>query len=89
MLQPVFLQASLLSAVCDLPGLAKVAGFLGHSARLGCSMCLKSFPTANFGEKPDFSGFRRDEWPKRDAAIHRELAKKTQRAAESFTADGV
>ena len=41
---------------------------------LGCPMCLKFFPAANFGEKPDFSGFHRDEWPKRDAAIHIEWA---------------
>lgn len=75
-LQPLTLCAALLSVVCDLPGLAKVAGFLSHSARLGCSMCLKSFPTAQFGEKPDYSGFHRDEWPIRDVATHRELANK-------------
>lgn len=71
---PLNIHAALLSVVCDLPGLAKVAGFLGHSARLGCSMCLKEFPTAEFGEKPDHSGFCRDEWPMRNAVTHRELA---------------
>ena len=78
MVQPLSLHAALLSVVCDLPGLAKVAGFLGHSARLACSMCLKSFLTAQFGEKPDFSGFCRDEWPMRNAVTHRELAKNTR-----------
>lgn len=72
--QPVTLRAALLSVVCDIPGLAKVAGYLGHSARLGCTKCLKPFPTAHFGEKPDFSGFNRDQWPKRDTPTHRHLA---------------
>lgn len=72
--QPLSVRAALLSVVCDIPGLAKVAGYLGHSARLGCAKCLKPFPTAHFGEKPDFSGFNRDQWPKRDTPTHRRLA---------------
>ena len=48
-------RASLLPVVCNIPGLARVAGYLGHSARLGCTKCLKPFPTAHFGEKPGVS----------------------------------
>ena len=73
-MQPVAVRAALLSVVCDIPGLAKVAGFLGHGARLGCSKCLKTFPTERFGEKPDFSGYDRDQWPERDIATHRQRA---------------
>lgn len=36
---------------CDLPAGRKIGGFLGHGALKGCSRCLKSFPTENFGEK--------------------------------------
>lgn len=74
LMQPVTVRTALLSVVCDIPGLAKVAGFLGHGARLGCSKCMKQFPTAHFGEKPDFSGYDRDHWPERDIATHRQLA---------------
>lgn len=74
LMQPVTVRAALLSVVCDIPGLAKVAGFLGHGARLSCSKCMKPFPTAHFGEKPNYSGYDRDQWPKRDIATHRQLA---------------
>ena len=43
----------------DILATRKLCGFLGHTARLGCNKCLKSFPTARFGEKPDFSGFEK------------------------------
>ena len=46
--------------------------FLGHWAQKGCSRCLKSFDTLNFGKKPDYSGFVRELWPKRDNKNHRE-----------------
>ena len=67
-------RASLLPVVCNIPGLARVAGYLGHSARLGCTKCLKPFLTAHFGEKPGISGFNKDQWPKRDTPTHRRLA---------------
>ena len=34
---------ALLCLACDLPAGRKVGGFLGHSAHLGCSRCLKHF----------------------------------------------
>jgi hypothetical protein len=43
----------------DLPASKKVCGFCSHSAQHGCNKCLKLFPTSNFGESPDFSGFDR------------------------------
>ena len=40
----------------------KVAGFMSHSATKGCYRCMKSFPCEVFGDKPDYSGFNREEW---------------------------
>lgn len=45
-------------------------------ARLGCSKCLKQFPTETFGQKPDFSGFNRSEWTPRNVETHRRFAYK-------------
>lgn len=56
------IQAVLLCISCDSPAMRKVAGFLSHSATKGCFRCLKSFPCGSFGEKPDYSGFIREEW---------------------------
>lgn len=56
-------QAALLCVSCDSSAMRKVAGFVGHSGTKGCSKCLKSFPTAAFGEKPDYSsGFDCENW---------------------------
>lgn len=50
---------------CDIPASRKAAGFVGHSARLGCSKCKKEFQTVGgFGGKVDYSGFTREDWPK-------------------------
>ena len=51
---------------CDLPATRKVCGFQNFNARLGCSKCLKEFPTVNFGEKPNYGGFKCEKWPLRD-----------------------
>ena len=58
-------RAALICVSCDSPAVRKVAGFLSHSATKGCYKCLKTFPTNAFGDKPDFSGFNREEWPLR------------------------
>ena len=47
----------------------KVSGFVGHSAYCACSR-LKPFPTAVFGEKPDYSGFCRGTWLPRTTESH-------------------
>ena len=53
-----------------------MGGFVGHNALKGCSKCLLSFPTKNFGEKPDHSNFNRSEWENRRNDEHREIALK-------------
>ena len=42
-----------------------MCGFVSHNALLGCSKCLKPFPTTSFGKKPDYSGFDKINWTKR------------------------
>ena len=38
------IRCALLCLACDTPACRKAAGFLSHSATLGCSKCLKKFP---------------------------------------------
>lgn len=66
------IRAALLCAASDIPATRKLCGFVGHGALKGCSRCLKSFPTTEFGTKPDYSGFQRNTWPKRDLNDHRQ-----------------
>ena len=63
--------AALLCTAADIPATRKVCGFVGHGALKACSRCLKSFPTTEFGTKPDYSDFQRNTWPKRDLNDHR------------------
>ena len=65
-------QCALLCLACDLPVGRKAGGFLGHSAHLGCSRCLKRF-VGRVGEM-DYSGFERESWPPRTGKRHREDA---------------
>ena len=58
----------------DLPATRKICGFLSHSASLGCSKCLKKFPSSSFGEKLDYSGFNVDSWDIRRNENHKENA---------------
>ena len=64
------IRAALLCNSSDIPATRKVGGFVGHAALKGCSRCLKSFPTQNFGEKADYSGFDRSVWPPRTKEDH-------------------
>ena len=64
-------KAMLICAACDIPASRKLGGFLGHAAEKGCSRCLKSFPTERFGDKRDYSGFDRSQWPERLVDDHR------------------
>ena len=59
----ILIRCALLCVACDLPAGRKVCGFLGHSATLGCSRCLKAFPGA-VGCK-NYSGFNRSLWQPR------------------------
>ena len=36
---------ALLCCACDIPAARKLCGFKSHSARMGCSKCMKEFPT--------------------------------------------
>ena len=65
----VLVRCVLLCVACDIPALRKVCGFLGHSATLGCSKCLKAFP-GQVGQK-DYSGFNRSQWKARNLEEHR------------------
>ena len=72
----VMVRAALICTACDIPASRKVSGFVGHGAYRGCSRCLKPFPTAAFGEKPDYTGIARDSWPPRSKEAHHEHAMK-------------
>ena len=37
---------------------------------MGCSKCLKIFPTEKFGDKPNYSGFKKTEQEPRSHALH-------------------
>ena len=45
--------AAVLCVACDVPAARKVCGFLGHTAKKGCSKCVKEFIIGSFGEKVD------------------------------------
>lgn len=80
----VLVRAALLCVACDVPAARKVCGFCGHRALRGCSKCKKLFPTEKFGDLPDYSGFKREQWELRSLSEHREYAKKYQ-AANTIT----
>ena len=60
-----------LCCICsDIPATRKLCGFYGFKARHGCSKCLKEFPTSNFSDGTDYSGFQREVWQPRDMDLH-------------------
>ena len=61
--------------ICDIPGCRKVLALPGHSARLGCSKCLREFEVNGFTDKPDYSGYDRSHWPPRCRDDHYAVAK--------------
>ena len=62
----VKIQAAVLCFASDIPGARKLCGFLGHSARRGCSQCYEEFP-GGFGEQRNYGGFQDREQHRRDA----------------------
>ena len=72
----VLVRAALICVACDIPAARKVCGFVGHSAHLGCSKCMKFFPYDKTIDKLDYSGFDHETWRLRNNATHRENAKK-------------
>ena len=65
----IIVRCALLCVACDLPAGRKLCGFLSHSAKLGCSKCLKQFP--GVAGSVNYSGFDRACWPLRTDAVHR------------------
>ena len=65
----------LTSISADIPATRKLCGFMSHSARRGCSKCLKEFECLEFGSKPDYSGFDRSAWSPRCHDFHMHILK--------------
>lgn len=76
----ICIRAALICISCDSPAMRKVGGFVSHNARKGCYKCTKLFPTASFGEKPDYSGFDRNNWISRNHSDFVEVAMKHKHA---------
>lgn len=70
-------RGAVLCVACDIPAGRKTCGFLGHTAKLGCTRCLKVFP-GPVGSK-DYSGSDCSQWPKRSNRQHREDVNTIQR----------
>lgn len=70
----ILVRAALLCAGCDIPAARKVGGFVSHNGFRGCSKCLLAFPTAEFGEKADYSNTDLKEWTPRDKLQHKRSA---------------
>ena len=67
------ISARLICTSSDIPATRNLGGFLGHSAILGCSRCLKTFNTMtiNGSKKRNYSGFEREVWVPRTNQQHR------------------
>lgn len=59
-------RCALLCLACDIPACRKVAGFLSHNAKLGCTRCYKEF-----GGEEYYGGFDRSKWAPRNNEQHR------------------
>ena len=66
--------AALLCNSSDILATRKVGGFVGHAALKDCSRCLIFFLCNSFGEKADYSGFSRSQWPRRNIDEHKQKA---------------
>lgn len=67
---PVIVRIVLGPVICDILASRKTCGFLGHSARLGCSKCFKPFPVEAFHDLPDYLGYDIENWPLRNINDH-------------------
>lgn len=77
------LKCFLLCVACDLPAVRKTCGFLSHSATLGCSKCLCSFPgTAG---TMNYSGFNCFSWNKRTNDQHRKNVEQIKKCTSKST----
>jgi len=71
-LKSLLIRAALIYCACDIPATRKLCGFVSHSASLGCSKCLKKFPSITVAgkKKRDYSGYDKETWPVRDLKVH-------------------
>ena len=74
----------LTSISADIPATRKLCGFMSHSARRGCSKCLKEFECLEFGSKPDYSGFDRSAWSPRCHDSHMHILKQIMQSKSSL-----
>lgn len=71
----VLVRAAITCCASDIPATRKLCGFVGHSAKLGCSKCSKKFITLSSSEnKRDYSGYNRELWSERNLSEHRQQA---------------
>ena len=63
-------RCAVICASCDIPAGRKLCGFLGHTARYGCTKCKKGF-SGSVG-KMDYSGYDRRNWKYRTDESHRQ-----------------
>ncbi|XP_065892408.1 uncharacterized protein [Dysidea avara] len=68
----LYIRAAVICCACDIPATRKLCGFAAHSARLGCSKCLKEFPSEEIGgtKRTDYSGFDKETWTPRSLDVH-------------------
>ena len=69
----------LTSVSADIPATRKLCGFFSHSAKRGCSKCLKVFEYENFGSKADYSGCDRSLCAPRNTADHVDILNQISR----------
>ena len=77
------IRAALILVTCDIPAARKTCGHLGHSAKLGCSKCLKRFPGTP--GNMDYSGTDVNYWPRKSVQGHRAAVKRMKLKAKSMT----
>lgn len=80
--EPQKVRCALLCVACDMPASRKVVGFFSHSAKVGCSRCLKEFPGSAFEKNKDYSGFDRSKWPPRSNTQHRDCIKEISKCKQ-------
>lgn len=77
-LKKVCVRAALTCCSSDIPATRKLCGFVGHSAKLGCSKCNKEFASLSTDSsrtnKRDYSGFNSTSWPSRNLLAHQTQA---------------
>ena len=53
---------------------------MGHRGRRSCTKCFKEFPTQQFGDYSDYSGFIKSEWEPQSHTVHVWYAKQQKKA---------